>query len=154
MAKVLKGLLAAGVAMATFALGATAGAQQQQEEVSPYVQAVITQFQAIVPAMAERGYPNFELIGLNAINNGASETVNYAEQDAQDIVFVAVCDNDCSNIDLRVRSGNRAIGEDVLADDVPVVQAPAGLGRPLSVDVIMTTCTVNPCVYGVAVFRR
>lgn len=151
MAKLIKGLLACA-AMATLAFGAPASAQQQ-EQVSPYVQAVIDQLSALVPAMAQQGYPNYEVVGFNAINNGATETVNYTAGDSSDVVFVAVCDTDCSNLDMRVRSGGRVIGEDVLADDVPVVPVQS-TARPLSLDVIMTACSQNPCVYGVAVFRR
>ncbi|MCR6643315.1 MAG: hypothetical protein NVV62_01600 [Terricaulis sp.] len=149
----VRGLLAASVAAATLMFGATAGAQQQQEEVSPHVQIVIDQFRQIVPMMQQQGYPNFEVIALNAINSGATETFNYTAQDNGDIVFIAVCDGDCTNLDMRVRNGGGLIGEDVLDDKLPMVQVNAN-ARPLSVDTIMVNCTVQPCVYGLAVFRR
>lgn len=148
----VRGLLAASVAAATLMFGATAGAQQQ-EEVSPHVQIVIDQFREIVPTMQQQGYPNFEVIALNAINTGATETFNYTAQDNGDIVFIAVCDGDCTDLDMRVRGSGGVIGEDVLDDSVPVVQVNTN-ARPLSVDTIMVTCSVQPCVYGLAVFRR
>jgi len=153
MRTTLRGLAAIGLATATLAFTGPAAAQQQQQQVSPYVQAVIDQLSALVPAMAQQGFPNYEVVHLGAINNGTTETLNYTNNDAQDVVFIAVCDTDCSNIDLRVKNGGRVIGEDVLDDKVPVVPTPAG-ARPLNLDVIMTTCSQNPCVYGLAVFRR
>ncbi|HRP10583.1 MAG TPA: hypothetical protein PLK37_06090 [Terricaulis sp.] len=153
MKTILRGLAAAGLASTALLFTGPAVAQQEQQQVSPYVQAVIDQLSALVPAMAQQGYPNYEVLQLNAINNGVTEPFNYANADAQDVVFIAVCDTDCSNIDLRVKNGGRVVGEDVLDDKLPVVQT-AESARPLNVDVIMTTCSQNPCVYGLAVFRR
>ncbi len=154
MTRTLKGIFVASACALSLAVGAPAAAQQQQEEVSPYVQQVIDQLAAISPQLAQNGYGAPEVVGFNAINGGATETLNYTTQDSTDIVFVGVCDNDCSDLDLRVRNAQGGlVGEDVLADAVPVVQAAQG-ARPLSVDVIMTTCSQNPCVYGVAVYRK
>lgn len=149
MRMTLRGLMAAGLAAAGFLMTTSATAQ----EMSQYERVVIEQLAAIVPQMAQRGYPNYELIGFNAINNGANETINYATRDTSDIVLIGVCDSDCTDVDLRVRGSSGVIGEDVLADDVPIVPVTA-TERPLTVNVIMTACSQNPCVYGVAVFRR
>ncbi len=151
MKRALRGLMIAGAASAALLFTGSATAQDQQT--NPHVEIVIQQIAQRVPLMAQNGYPNYELIGINAINNGASQTINYTANDAQDVVFVGVCDGDCSNLDMRIRSGQRVIGEDVLADDVPVVQVQSG-SRPFDVEVIMTACSANPCVYGVAVFRH
>jgi hypothetical protein len=150
MKRALRGLLIAGLSAATLFSLSSAAAQQQT---NPHVEIVVAQLAERVPLMAQNGYPNYELIGANAINNGTSQTINYTSNDGQDVVLVGVCDGDCSDIDLRVRSGGRVIGEDVLADDVPVVQVQPG-GRPLSIEVIMAACSVDPCYYGVAVFRH
>ena len=154
MRRALRGLLVAGFSSAALLFSGSAVAQQQpQQETSPYVQAVIDRLSALVTPMAQQGYPNYEVIGFNAINSGATETINYTAADAQDVVLVAVCDTDCTDIDLRVRNNGGVVGEDVLTDAVPVVPVAAG-GRPLNIDVIMAACSQNPCVYGVAVFRR
>lgn len=152
MKRVFRGLIFAGMAGATLALGAPAAAQQ--EEVSPYVQQVATRLEAVTQQMTQNGYGNPELVAFDAINNGASQAFSYATQDSGDIMIVGVCDDDCSDLDLRVRNAQGGVvGEDVLLDAIPVVPAPAG-GRPLNIDVIMATCSQDPCVFGVAVYRR
>ena len=154
MKRVFRGLIFAGMAGATLALGAPAAAQQQQEEVSPYVQQVAASLVAVTQQMGQNGYGNPELVAFNAINGGTSQAFSYATQDSGDIMIVGVCDNDCTDLDLRVRNAQGGVvGEDVLTDAIPVVPAPAG-GRPLNIDVIMAACSQDPCVFGVAVYRR
>lgn len=150
MKRAVRGLLIAGLSSAALLSLSSAAAQEQT---NPHVEIVIAQLAERVPLMAQNGYPNYELVGANAINNGTSQTISYTANDAQDVVFVGVCDGDCSDLDLRLRSGGRVIGEDVLTDDVPVVQVQPG-ARPLSIEVIMAACSANPCYYGVAVFRH
>lgn len=64
---------------------------------------------------------------------------------------MAVCDQDCSDIDLVVRSGGQEIGSDLLADDAPVVMIENRSG-PMSVEVRMVSCSVAPCAYRVILF--
>lgn len=153
MNKVMRGAAAAALVTALM-LSPTATAQQQQQEVSPYVQQVIDQLAGVSQQLSQNGYGAPELVSFNAINSGAVETFTYETNDNTPITFVGVCDSDCSDLDLRVRNAQGGVvGEDVLTDDMPVVHAPQG-ARPLSVDVIMASCSQNPCVYGVAVYRR
>jgi hypothetical protein len=152
MKRVVQGLIFAGMAASTLTFGAPAVAQQEQ--VSPYVQQVASRLEGVTQRMAQSGYGSPELVGFNAINNRTAETLAYASQDGGDVIFVGVCDDDCTDLDLRVRNAQGGVvGEDVLADNIPAVPAPTG-GRPLSVEVIMAACTQDPCVYGVAVYRR
>lgn len=153
MTRVLKGLIFASMAGAALTLGAPAAAQQQQEEVSPYVQQVAARLGAVTQQLSEAGYGEPELIGFNAINGGASQAISYTTQDNRPIMIVGVCDDDCTDLDLRVRDAQGGVlGEDVLTDAIPVVTVES-TARPLNVDVIMAACTQNPCVFGVAVYR-
>ncbi|SOD03109.1 hypothetical protein SAMN05216486_10823 [bacterium JGI 053] len=66
-----------------------------------------------------------------------------------------VCDNDCSDLDLRlVDPSGAAVAEDVAADDVPIVAYTAQRSGSYRVQVIMTTCSVSPCRYGVSLYGR
>lgn len=156
MSNIIRGFRAAGIGLGLLAaLGAgTVSAQNaQDQEVPPHVQAVIDQFAGLVPIMAEAGYPNFEVLSLEGLNSGASASLQYTAADSSPVFVVGACDNDCTDLDLRVRSGNRLVGEDVLDDAMPVVEVPAG-GRPLTIETSMAACSVDPCVYGVVVFRK
>lgn len=149
MMKALRAVVIAGLGSAMMSAAPAAA----QDQTNPYLQTIISQFAAIVPHMAEAGYPNYEVLTVSEIAAGANETLNYTTQDGQDVVFVGVCDQDCTDLDLRVRGANGVIGEDVATDDKPLVPTPAG-ARPLAVNAIMTACSTATCVYGVAVFRR
>lgn len=68
--------------------------------------------------------------------------------------FLAVCDNDCTDIDLRVYDpSGKLVGEDVLLDDYPVVSFTASHSATYTVEVIMATCSVAPCYYAVGTFE-
>lgn len=149
----VRGLLAAGVAAATLMFGATAGAQQQEQN-NPYLMQVVSQLAQFSERAQQAGFGPPELIAASALAAGASETHNYANSAGREIVVVAVCDNDCNDIDLRIRDGKgNVIGEDVLPDALPIVPVPAGAG-PLAVEAAVAHCAQAPCVYAVAVYAR
>lgn len=69
---------------------------------------------------------------------------------------VAVCDNDCSDIDLTVQdAAGSTVASDVLADDVPVVEfeiAKGGGTHYFEVD--MVSCATSSCGFGFRLYRR
>lgn len=67
--------------------------------------------------------------------------------------IVGVCDNDCSDFDLRLYDPRgRMVDEDVLNDDTPVLSVTPGSGGVYTVRAIMTTCSSEPCRYGIGVY--
>jgi hypothetical protein len=67
--------------------------------------------------------------------------------------IVGVCDNDCSDFDLRLYdSRGRMVAEDVLNDDTPVLSVTPGAGGTYTVRAIMTACSSEPCRYGIGVY--
>jgi hypothetical protein len=68
--------------------------------------------------------------------------------------LVAVCDEDCLDIDLVLFDENaNVISSDLDADDMPIVLAtPAWTGR-FVLGISMRQCLRAPCYYGVGVFR-
>ena len=67
---------------------------------------------------------------------------------------VAVCDADCTDVDLFVRNQDgRELGRDVLDDDVPVVEFDAGGGR-YRFEVAMQSCSTSSCGYGFRLYRK
>lgn len=69
---------------------------------------------------------------------------------------VAVCDNDCSNVDLAVYDASGAeVAADVLDDDVPVIDFEAQDGAAsYEFEVRMVSCTTPACGYGFRLYRQ
>jgi hypothetical protein len=72
-----------------------------------------------------------------------------------DYAFVATCDSDCVDVDLRLYSGSAVeIDSDVERDDYPVVEVSPPRTRLYQVRVIMAQCASNPCRYGIGIFEK
>jgi hypothetical protein len=91
------------------------------------------------------------------LDAGERETVMAELEGGSHYTLLAVCDNDCTDVDLRVktRSGT-TLDEDLELDDFPLCEiSVAGEGTMMfEVEVIMVDCDVEPCRYAVAVFER
>ena len=92
-----------------------------------------------------------------SLDAGERETVMAELEGGSHYTLLAVCDNDCTDVDLRVktRSGT-TLDEDLELDDFPLCEiSVAGEGTMMfEVEVIMVDCDVEPCRYAVAVFER
>lgn len=107
-------------------------------------------------------------IGVNQALKGYSLThdVTYASlyDDGSDSYFFtlrggtsykifAVCDGDCSDIDLKLYDENgNEVDKDILFDDKPLVTvSPKWTGR-FKLRVTMAVCNIQPCKFGIGVF--
>jgi hypothetical protein len=69
--------------------------------------------------------------------------------------IVGVCDNDCSDVDLKLfNPAGTMVDEDIETDDVPVLSITPPATREYTIRAIMATCSVNPCRFGVGYFGR
>jgi hypothetical protein len=68
-------------------------------------------------------------------------------------VILGVCDNDCSDVDLRLYGpdGSTVI-QDLATDDHPTLNFTAPSTGNYRLEVIMATCRQSPCYYGVQLF--
>lgn len=154
MSKFHRGLKAAAVSLSlVLGLGMTS-VSAQDEQMSPYVRHVLAQFGVIAEALEPQGYTDYDAIAFDALGNGESTTISYTTSDSDTVYIIGACDSDCTDMDLRATSGGRVIAEDVLDDNIPVLEIPAGAARPLEIEIMMPGCSADPCVYGVVVFRR
>lgn len=89
-----------------------------------------------------------------ALPQGGKDRLTIELDSGGQFSFLAVCDSDCSDIDLRVYDPSGAlVGEDVLLDDYPVVSFTAARSATYVVEVIMATCRQAPCYYAVGTFE-
>jgi hypothetical protein len=86
------------------------------------------------------------------LRDDAERTLTVTLDSGTDYLVLGVCDEDCTDLDLRLYQGSTQIDEDVALDDYPVVRVTPSATREYRVEVIMATCSVNPCRFGVAVY--
>ena len=72
----------------------------------------------------------------------------------EQILIAGFCDEDCSDLDLRVIQNGTTLGEDILDDDAPMVTLPNFAGGTVTVRVEMPACSVAPCAFRVMVFGK
>ena len=69
-------------------------------------------------------------------------------------MFIGMCDNGCSDMDMAVGDpSGKNIGSDVEDDDTPVVQVQAAASGNYTVRAAMTVCSTSRCFYGVRVYE-
>jgi hypothetical protein len=90
-----------------------------------------------------------------SLDRGARATHTMTVAGGTHYVLFGACDNDCTDVDLRIRDGNgNTIMQDIAVDDRPVLLFTARNSGKYSVEVIMARCSANPCRYGVQLMAR
>ena len=143
----MRAVLGAAVLAAAVATQATAQNTYQQQ--------IIRQLTTAASAVQSQGYTADRAPVMGSLNDDAQEGVLLQLTAGMRYAILGVCDNDCSDVDLRVYDplGNM-LGEDILVDDRPVVEFVAPSSGQYRANVIMATCNTNPCYYGVQVYVR
>jgi hypothetical protein len=92
---------------------------------------------------------------IGSLRTGASYNHAIQLNGGTSYSLVGVCDNDCSDLDLRLfDSAGREVDSDLLTDDTPVVSVQPRRTGTYTVRAIMTTCSSQPCRYGIGVYGR
>jgi hypothetical protein len=102
-----------------------------------------------------QGYSPIGEPATGAIQDDTQEDVAVNLTSGGNYLMVGVCDQDCSDVDLRlIAPDGNEIEQDVLADDTPVLEFRAPATGQYRARVIMATCDQNPCAYGVALYSK
>ena len=105
-------------------------------------------------AMNENGWQN-----LKGLESSGEATLNEATEvaltlpESGEYRVMAVCSNDCGNVDLEIQEAGERLGRDTFQDDFPFVTFTA---QDLGVTAIVTIaqCTEDTCGYELSVWRR
>jgi len=90
---------------------------------------------------------------IGSLNERANEAHTLQLSAGTSYQIVGVCDNDCTDFDLRLYDPRgRMVAEDVLTDDTPVLSVTPGATGTYTLRAIMTTCSSEPCRYGIGVY--
>ncbi len=132
-----------------FTLGANV-AQAQNE----YERQVQEYLGASADALADEGYREMDVF-TGALDASETEDVWIDLRGGSEYAIVAVCDNDCDDIDLYIydEDGDE-VDSDVSVDDVPVLEIRPRRAGEYRVKVRMYNCETEPCYYAFGVYRR
>ena len=144
-------------ALATTLLAATVGAIAAPKAAAQntWQQQIRNQIATAATAVREHGYsPDREMIS-GSLNDDASEGMRINLQGGTRYAIIGVCDEDCTDVDLRVWGPDGTkLDEDIATDDTPVLEFVAPVTGQYRLSVEMATCRTNPCYWGVQVFAR
>jgi hypothetical protein len=128
-------------------LAAQARAQSQWE------QQVLDQLRSAGDVLGPDGYSLRGDPHTGTLKNESSEDFSIVLEGGVRYILVGVCDNDCTDVDLRLLDeSGQEIDSDYEEDDVPMVEAGPARAAQYTVHVYMAKCSTEPCFYGVGVF--
>lgn len=141
-------------ALAVLLAGATLAAPAPARAQSRWREQVNTQIDQAAKILRERGFAKTDTYD-GSLNHDASESLTLALRAGRQYAVLAVCDNDCTDIDLRIYDANdKEIDADIQDDDKPVVTlAPESDGK-FRLKITMAKCATSPCFYGVGLFAK
>ena len=137
-------------ALAVSLLGVSSGASAQPDQWTRQVSALLDQAASIATS---NGMRRTHTPYMGSLREGANASHTLQLNAGTSYQIVGVCDNDCSDFDLRIYDANgRMVDEDVLTDDTPVLEVSPSRTGTYTVRAIMTTCSDEPCRYGIGVY--
>jgi hypothetical protein len=92
---------------------------------------------------------------VDRLGNEADDVITVNLRGGVSYALVGVCDEDCSDIDLRLydEDGN-LVTSDTQSDSVPYMTVTPRWSAKFRVKVTMIQCSSSPCYYGVGIFGR
>lgn len=112
----------------------------------------------LILAATALGLGNYELSHDPYINSLRANSTNHLRlnlRSGKSYAVVGVCDEDCSDIDLKIYDDNQnLIDTDSGTDDYPMVQVSPTWSGEFSVEVRMYDCSASDCYYGIGVFSQ
>lgn len=107
---------------------------------------------SLVSGYRDQGYVVSHDTRYDLVADGETRTVSFALEGGRTYQFIAKCDHDCSDLDLRVRDERgTVVDSDVELDDHPIVAASPSRNGTYRVEVTMADCDVERCGWGLIV---
>ncbi len=89
------------------------------------------------------------------LDNGKSQNIFLNLRQNTNYAIVAVCDEDCTDLDLTLFDGNgNKVDQDSHLDDIPLVKVTPRWNGLFRLEVGMSACSVEPCAYRIGVLGR
>ncbi len=105
--------------------------------------------------LLEQGYRAEGELLSGAARHGGSEQRTVTLEAGVQYAILAVCDEECVDIDLQIsHPSDSTLAEDVQPDDTPVLEFTAPVSGLYELDLVMYRCQANTCAWGGQIFRR
>lgn len=101
-----------------------------------------------------RAYGFAGLVGRGTLNTGESATFSITLPAGAESVLTGVCDDDCADLDLSLKTNRYETDAARGGGNAPIVRVSPAVTTTYTVTVHMASCQVNPCWFAVGVFRR
>ncbi|MBC7768459.1 MAG: hypothetical protein H7124_06710 [Phycisphaerales bacterium] len=139
-------------ALAALTLAAAPAAAQVPDQ---YARELAQRLSRAETVLVENGYARAAGPFAAGIAGGEGRRFSLLMRAGQDYRVVGVCESRCGDFNIRVYDmGGRLMGQDVLADNVPVVHVrPRVTGRHI-VEIEMVRCARAPCWSAFNVYSR
>ena len=113
-------------------------------------------FQTANDIALARGFQTIGMTSSGALDAGQSSGVPYWMKAGDRYLVVGLCDTQCSNLDIDVHhlQGSTEIASDTGEDASPIVELSPDEDTSVIVRAKMIRCDLEPCQYGVAVYRK
>jgi hypothetical protein len=116
---------------------------------------VRTQLDRAGSILSGKGYEMTHELYTGSLRADEAESVTLTLHAGTAYALVGVCDNDCSDLDLRLFDADGdQVDSDVQRDDTPIVQVTPRETAQYRVKAIMAACRTSPCFYGIGVFGK
>ncbi len=140
----------AAAALALFATLSVGGARAQDQ----YVQQLLAQLEIAAYPFASAGY--YGILGEGgALGHQTYQDFRVTLNAGSDYAILGVCDEDCYDLDVALYnlSGNLIVA-DTTEDAAPLVPFTVTESGSFTLRVTMYNCGVEPCYFGVGVYKR
>ncbi|XWK89163.1 MAG: hypothetical protein U7127_03585 [Phormidium sp.] len=120
-----------------------------------FTEQVRTQLIRVVRSAGYGGYGLTHEPFIGDLGNGGEDDLNLNLKAGVSYAIVGVCDQDCSDLDLKIYDDNgNVVASDVQKDDFPVVKVEPRWNARFRLKIYMPSCRNAPCRYGIGVFGR
>ena len=138
--------------IAALALFAAAPAIAQSDQWTKQVESQLAKW---LERLGSKGYDIAAPVKTGSLKKGTSMEHMVRLTAGTAYALVGTCDNDCSDIDLRLyNSFGVEVQKDIEADDFPVVMLTPPRTGEYKLRIIMVQCTSEPCRYGFGVYGK
>ena len=122
---------------------------------NPWERQVRQQLEHAAQTLRRDGYGRVSDVQVGLMNAQESEAFTLTLPSDASYALIGACDNDCASLHLLLSNdaGNYEVAAARPANEPPVVQLTPKEATRYRVKVVMAGCSMNPCWYGIALYR-
>ncbi|MEL7361747.1 MAG: hypothetical protein AAFN13_06720 [Bacteroidota bacterium] len=137
----------------TFVGSLTASAQNQRVD-NRYQRDIDRKLAVMDYLMSDRGFSRSHDHTIDFLYEGQRDGYTLNLDAGRTYHFMATCDEDCNDIDLRLYTYNgRLIQSNTRSDSLPIITFRPSYSGTYRIEADMYSCSTEPCYYGIGIYR-